>query len=95
MNENKLIQSIDWQKINGLLPVIVQDFKSSEVLMLGYMNEEALRQSLAQKKWCFFAHQTKAVAQRRRKRAFFALKFTLKCEKVKDYKCYKALWILF
>ena len=50
MNENKLIQSIDWQKINGLLSVIVQDYQASEVLMLGYMNEEALRQSLAQKK---------------------------------------------
>lgn len=55
MNENDLIQSVDWQKVGGLLPVIVQDYKSSEVLMLGYMNEEALRQSLAQKKVVFFS----------------------------------------
>lgn len=55
MNENELIQSVDWRKVNGLLPVIVQDYKSSEVLMLGYMNEEALAQSLAQRKVVFFS----------------------------------------
>ena len=71
MNENKLIQSIDWQKINGLLPVIVQDFKSSEVLMLGYMNEEALRQSLAQKKWCFFRAPNKGCGSKAKKAGIF------------------------
>ena len=34
--------NIDWDKVNGLIPAIVQDFKSSQVLMLGYMNREAL-----------------------------------------------------
>ena len=33
---------INWEKINGLLPVIVQDATSGTVLMLGYMNREAL-----------------------------------------------------
>jgi len=33
--------NIDWQKVSSLLPVIVQDAKSLEVLMLAYMNEEA------------------------------------------------------
>ncbi|WP_162046613.1 bifunctional phosphoribosyl-AMP cyclohydrolase/phosphoribosyl-ATP diphosphatase HisIE [Vibrio taketomensis] len=37
-----LNQRIDWQKVDGLLPVIVQDFQSSQVLMMGYMNQEAL-----------------------------------------------------
>lgn len=37
---------INWQKVNGLLPVITQDIKTNEVLMLGYMNEEALNLSL-------------------------------------------------
>ena len=31
----------------GLIPAIVQDTNSGEVLMLGYMNEEALRRTLA------------------------------------------------
>lgn len=37
---------INWQKVDGLLPVITQDFKTNEVLMLAYMNEEALNLSL-------------------------------------------------
>lgn len=52
---NEMIQSINWQKVNHLLPVIVQDFSTSEVLMLGYMNEEALRESIRQKKVVFFS----------------------------------------
>ena len=31
---------------NGLIPVITTDFKSGEVLMQGYMNEEALKQTI-------------------------------------------------
>jgi len=34
--------SIDWKKGGGLVPAIVQDAKTQQVLMLGYMNEEAL-----------------------------------------------------
>lgn len=52
---DELIQSIDWQKVGNLLPVIVQDYQTSEVLMLGYMNEQALRESLKQKKVVFFS----------------------------------------
>ena len=32
---------------NGLLPAIVQDHITGSVLMLGYFNEEALKQTLA------------------------------------------------
>jgi phosphoribosyl-AMP cyclohydrolase len=32
---------IDFNKGNGLVPVIIQDFKDNEVLMLGFMNSEA------------------------------------------------------
>ena len=34
--------SIDWEKMQGLVPVIIQDFNSRQVLMLGYMNEASL-----------------------------------------------------
>ena len=34
---------IDWEKMNGLLPVVVQDADNKEVLMQAYVNEEALR----------------------------------------------------
>ena len=33
---------IEWEKNNGLVPVIVQEVETNEVLMLAYMNEEAL-----------------------------------------------------
>jgi phosphoribosyl-ATP pyrophosphohydrolase/phosphoribosyl-AMP cyclohydrolase len=36
------IAQIDWGKMDGLLPAVVQDFNSGAVLMLGYMNREAL-----------------------------------------------------
>lgn len=36
------LQSLDWEKGDGLLPAIVQDASNLRVLMLGYMNAEAL-----------------------------------------------------
>lgn len=40
---------------NGLIPAIIQDSKSGDVLMLGYMNEESIRRMLKQKKTCFWS----------------------------------------
>lgn len=34
--------TIDWEKMGGLVPAIVQDAETLQVLMLGYMNAEAL-----------------------------------------------------
>jgi phosphoribosyl-ATP pyrophosphohydrolase/phosphoribosyl-AMP cyclohydrolase len=36
------LQSLDWAKGDGLLPAVVQDASNLRVLMLGYMNAEAL-----------------------------------------------------
>jgi len=33
---------MDFTKLNGLIPAVVQDDESGEVLMVGFMNEEAL-----------------------------------------------------
>lgn len=49
------MQNINWQKVNNLLPVIIQHFQTGEVLMLGYMNEEALEKTLAEKRVTFFS----------------------------------------
>ncbi len=32
---------MDFNKLNGLIPAVVQDFTTSEVLMVGFMNEDA------------------------------------------------------
>ncbi|WP_044470179.1 bifunctional phosphoribosyl-AMP cyclohydrolase/phosphoribosyl-ATP diphosphatase HisIE [Mannheimia massilioguelmaensis] len=46
---------INWQKIDGLLPVIVQNIHTCEVLMLGYMNAEALEKTLNEKRVTFYS----------------------------------------
>ena len=33
---------MDYSKLDGLIPAVIQDAESSEVLMVGFMNEEAL-----------------------------------------------------
>ena len=38
-----MIEKIDWSKCNNLIPAIIQDAKTLEVLMLGFMNKEALK----------------------------------------------------
>ncbi|MFC4212507.1 bifunctional phosphoribosyl-AMP cyclohydrolase/phosphoribosyl-ATP diphosphatase HisIE [Pedobacter lithocola] len=47
--------SLDWDKTAGLLPVIIQDNKTLEVLMLGYMNAEALEKTQSEGKVTFFS----------------------------------------
>ncbi|WP_316844438.1 bifunctional phosphoribosyl-AMP cyclohydrolase/phosphoribosyl-ATP diphosphatase HisIE [Pedobacter psychrodurus] len=47
--------SLDWEKTEGLIPVIIQDYKTLEVLMLGYMNAEALEKTQAEAKVTFFS----------------------------------------
>ncbi|MGC6405548.1 bifunctional phosphoribosyl-AMP cyclohydrolase/phosphoribosyl-ATP diphosphatase HisIE [Bisgaard Taxon 45] len=46
---------INWQKVDNLLPVIIQNAATCEVLMLGYMNQEALEKTLAEKRVTFFS----------------------------------------
>lgn len=45
----------DFNKSDGLIPVIVQDEASLQVLMLGYMNEEAYEKTLSENKVTFFS----------------------------------------
>jgi len=46
---------IDWKKTGGLVPAIVQDADTLQVLMLGYMNAAALRRTLRTKRVTFFS----------------------------------------
>jgi phosphoribosyl-AMP cyclohydrolase / phosphoribosyl-ATP pyrophosphohydrolase len=47
--------NIDFKKGNGLVPVIVQDYTTLQVLMLGYMNEEAFTKTKSEGKVTFFS----------------------------------------
>lgn len=44
MNE-EIIKKLDFKKGNGLIPVVVQDFKSKNLLMLAYVNRDALKKT--------------------------------------------------
>jgi phosphoribosyl-ATP pyrophosphohydrolase/phosphoribosyl-AMP cyclohydrolase len=51
----KKLPKIDWKKNAGLVPVIVQDAVTLQVLMLGYMDAAALKKTLRSKKVTFFS----------------------------------------
>ena len=51
----ELIERLDWDKQAGLIPAIVQDAASQQVLMLGYMNREALSKTLQSRHVTFFS----------------------------------------
>lgn len=55
MSEVDAIDSLDWAKGDGLLPAIVQHWSSGEILMLGYMNREALAATRAGGRVTFFS----------------------------------------
>ncbi len=46
---------LDFKKTNGLIPAIAQDYKTNEVLMLAYINEEAWKASLSSGKATYFS----------------------------------------
>lgn len=51
----KTVEEIDFEKRNGLLPVIVQDRRTKDVLMIAYANKEALSNTLRTGNACFWS----------------------------------------
>lgn len=47
--------NIDFNKGNGLIPVVIQDYTNLQILMLGFMNKEAYQKTLEEKKVTFFS----------------------------------------
>lgn len=50
-----MTKTIDFSKLNGLVPCIVQDAETRTVLMLGFMNEEAYQKTLAEGRVTFYS----------------------------------------
>ncbi len=44
---------------NGLIPAIVQDYKTGEVLMLAYMNKESICRTIKKGKTCYWSRSRK------------------------------------
>ena len=51
--------NINFEKQNGLVPAIIQDSVTLNVLMLGYMNEEAYKKTVSTKKVTFYSRSRK------------------------------------
>ena len=45
----------DFKKMNGLVPAIVQDIETKQVLMLAYVNEEAYKKMMETKQTYFYS----------------------------------------
>jgi len=52
---------MDFTKLSGLIPAVVQDERSNEVLMVGFMNEEALERTRATGFATFFSRTRNAL----------------------------------
>ena len=52
---------IDFKKGDGLIPAIIQDASTNEVLMLGYMNRESWKKTLKTKKASFWSRSRKKI----------------------------------
>ncbi len=61
MTETNLVEKIDWKKMDGLIPVVVQDVKTKEVLMLAYANKEALQNTLKTGKATYWSRSRKGL----------------------------------
>ncbi len=49
------MEKLNFQKMGGLVPAIVQDFQSGDVLMLAFMNQTAWEKTLETGKACYFS----------------------------------------
>ena len=52
---------LDFEKGNGLLPVVVQDVHTKEVLMLAYMNEDSLNKTIETKVATYYSRSRQAL----------------------------------
>ena len=57
--EEGLPLKLDFEKMDGLIPAVIQDCETSEVLMLGFMNKEAWEKTLKTNKVTFWSRARK------------------------------------
>ncbi len=53
------MSQLNYQKLNGLIPAVVQDVDTKKVLMIGFMTPEAYEKTLELKKVTFYSRKTK------------------------------------
>lgn len=58
------IGTLDWEKMDGLIPTVVQDPTTGEVLMVGYMNPDAIAATMASGLVTFFSRSKQRLWQK-------------------------------
>lgn len=58
------IEKLDFKKMNGLIPAVIQDSETLEVLMLGFMNEEALDKTITEGLVTFYSRSKRRLWQK-------------------------------
>jgi len=57
--KNQKLPPLETEKLkydqNGLVPAVIQDFRNNAVLMVGYMNEEAVKRTIKEERVCFWS----------------------------------------
>lgn len=55
------IKNLDWKKTKGLIPAVIQDWQSGRVLMLGFMNQDALEKTVQTELVTFWSRSRKSL----------------------------------
>ena len=58
------MKTLNFEKLNGLVPAVVQDVRTNQVLMVGFMNQEALKKTLAENKVTFWSRTRQRLWQK-------------------------------
>ncbi len=55
------MNELDFSKLNGLIPVVAQEATTMEVLMVGFMNQEAYEKTLSSGYLCFWSRSRQSL----------------------------------
>jgi len=59
-----IINKLAWEKMAGLIPAIIQNADTLQVLLVGYMNRQALQKTIAEKKVTFYSRSKQRLWQK-------------------------------
>ena len=59
-----MIDTLNFGKLNGLIPAIIQDAASNQVLMVGFMNREAVQKTLEERRVTFWSRTKQRLWQK-------------------------------
>ena len=85
---------VDFEKMGGLVPAIVQDAETKTVLMLGYMNQEALDKTLKTKKVTFWSRSRNELWTKGETSGNFLHRVSIQGDCDNDAMVLLAIWVL-